>query len=410
MHDQDNEVTGGVDTHAEVHVAAAIDSLGRVLGTEAFPTTSGGYRQLLAWLTGHGRLARVGIEGTGSYGAGLARYLAGAKVEVVEVNRANRQLRRRRGKSDTTDAEAAARAALNGEASGAPKAGDGPVESIRVLRLARRSAIKARTQAANQIRDLLVNAPDQLRSQLRGCSTEGRVATCARFRPGDVSAPGEATKTALRALARRHLDLSSEIDDLDEHLARLCAEANPALLAARGVGPEVAATLLVSAGDNPQRMCSESAFAALCGASPVEASSGKVIRHRLNTGGDRQANNALWRIVMVRLTCDERTKRYAAERRAEGKSAKEIIRCLKRYVAREVFGLLTDPPPVLQGSDLRAARTKAGASLAIVATALDSRPTRISELERGIRHDADLASRYAKWLAQPTVDLTGSHP
>lgn len=398
MHDQHDHVTGGVDTHADIHVAAIIDGVGRVLGTESFPATLPGYRCLLRWMVEHGRLVRVGIEGTSSYGAGLARYLADENVEVIEVNRPNRQQRRRRGKSDPTDAEAAARAALNGEASAVPKAGDGPVESIRVLRLARRSTMKARTQAANQIRDLIVTAPEQLRSQLRDLSTDARVDTCSRYRPGDVTDPSEATKTAMRGLARRHLDLTAEIETLDDHISVLCVKANPALLGARGVGPEVAATLLVSAGDNPHRMRSEAAFAALCGASPVEASSGKIVRHRLNQGGDRQANNALWRIVMVRLTCDQRTKDYATSRRAAGKTDREIIRNLKRYVAREMFLLLTNPPRVARGADLRSARTNAGITLATAAKALATWPTRISELERGLKHDTELALRYETWL------------
>jgi len=398
MHDHDREVTGGVDTHGEVHVAAVIDATGRILGTAPFAATGAGYRRLLRWLRRHGEVARVGVEGTGSYGAGLARYLTGEGVTVVEVNRPDRQRRRRRGKSDTVDAEAAARAALNGDATAAPKTGDGPVESVRVLRLARRSAIKARTQAANQIRDLILTAPDRLRSRLRDLGTDQRVAVCSRFRTADVADPGEATKTALRTLARRHEELSAEIAVLDAHLAQLCATINPALLAAHGVGPEVAATLLVAAGDNPHRMGSEAAFAALCGASPVEASSGKVTRHRLNSGGDRQANNALWRIVLVRMSSDERTKVYVARRTLEGKSKKEIIRCLKRHVAREVFGLLTNPPAAVAGADLRATRLDAGLTLAAAAEALGTWPTRLSELERGVAHDAELSHRYQLWL------------
>jgi len=398
MHDHEVEVTGGVDTHGEVHVAAAIDATGRILGTESFPSTLSGYRALLRWLRGHGRVVRVGIEGTGAYGAGLARYMAGEGVDVVEVNRPDRQRRRRHGKSDTVDAEAAARAALNGEASGTPKSGCGRAEGIRALRVARRSALKARTQAANQIRDLIVTAPDQLRSRLRDLDTEARVTACARFRPGVVADPVEATRLALRSLARRHQQLSVEIGTLDAQISQLCATLNPALLAAHGVGAEVAATLLVTAGDNPQRMRSEAAFAALCGASPVEASSGKVTRHRLNSGGDRQANNALWRIVLVRMSTDQRTKDYVARRTMDGKSKKEIIRCLKRHVAREMFKLLTNPPALPLGADLRSARTAAGITLATAAEALSTWPTRISELERGLTHDADLALRYETWL------------
>lgn len=398
MHDEGREVTGGVDTHGEVHVAAAVDDAGRILGTASFPASLAGYRGLLRWLRRHGRVARVGVEGTGAYGAGLARYLTAEGVTVIEVDRPDRQRRRRRGKSDTVDAEGAARAALNGDATGIPKAGSGPVESVRVLRLARRSALKARTQAANQIRDLIVTAPDQLRSRLRALDTDRRVAVCVRFRTGEVADPVEATKAALRSLARRHVELTAELDSLDTQIADLCAAINPALLGAHGVGAEVAATLLVSAGDNPRRMGSEAAFAALCGASPVEASSGKVTRHRLNRGGDRQANNALWRIVLVRMATDQPTKDYVLRRTVEGKSTKEIIRCLKRHVAREVFHLLTNPPAVPVGSELRSARLDLGLTLAVVANALGTWPIRISELERGLTHDAELARRYDRWL------------
>jgi transposase len=398
MNDYNREVTGGVDSHGDVHVAAVIDATGRVLGARSFASTLAGYRALLRWLRGHGSVVKVGVEGTGAYGAGLARYLTGEGVAVVEVNRPDRQRRRRFGKTDTIDAEAAARAALNGDASGLPKSGQGPVESVRVLRLARRSAIKARTQAGNQIRDLIVTAPDQFRSRLRDLDTAARVAVCARFRVADVVDHAEATKAALRTLARRHQELTAEVEVLDVQIADLCAMISPALLAARGIGPEVAATLLVTAGDNPDRMHSEAAFAALCGASPVEASSGKIVRHRLNSGGDRQANNALWRIALVRMSSDQATKEYVTRRTSEGKSKKEIIRCLKRFIAREVFQLLTNPPAIPDGAELRTSRNEAGLTLATAASALGTCPIRISELERGLIHDAELARRYESWL------------
>ncbi len=398
MHVHDRQVTGGVDTHGEVHVCAVIDAAGRILATSSFAATPAGYRGLLRWLRRHGHVVGVGVEGTGSYGAGLARCLAGEGVTVTEINRPDRQRRRRHGKSDTVDAEAAARAALNGDAAGTPKAGGGPVESVRVLRLARRSAIKSRTQAANQIRDLTLTAPDQLRSRLGNLDTGQRVAVCSRFGTGDTTDPGEATKLALRTLARRHSGLSGEIDELDAQLAVLCAAINPALIAAHGVGPEAAATLLVTAGDNPKRMGSEAAFAALCGTSPVEASSGKVTRHRLNSGGDRQADNALWRIVLVRMPSDARTQAYVARRTLEGKSKREIIRCLKRHVAREMFRLLTSPATAPRGADLRAARIKSGLTLADAAQALSTWPTRLSEIERGLTHNAELARRCQTWL------------
>lgn len=400
MHYQPLVVTGGVDTHGDVHVAAVLDPVGRIVATESFAATTAGYRSLLGWLRRHGELDRVGVEGTGSYGAGLTRHLAAQGVVVVEVNRPDRQTRRRRGKSDTTDAIAAARAALNGDATATPKAGDGIVEAIRSLQVARRSAVKARTQAGNQIRDLVVTAPDELRAQLKGLNTAKRVAVCARFRPGDYTDRGEGLRHALRHLARRHQVLATEIAELDKALAELTAQANPALVSARGVGHEVAAALLVTAGDNPDRMLTEAGFAALCGVSPIEASSGKTIRHRLNRGGDRRANNALWRIVMIRLQHDDRTKSYVERRTAEGLSIREIIRCLKRAVAREMFRLLTNPPIVPKGTDLRTARTAADIPLRVVAAQLGTWPIRISQLERGLTHDLDLATRYETWLTQ----------
>ena len=401
MQEEGSAVTGGVDTHSDQHVAAVVDGVGRILGTRAFPASEAGYRALLSWMGSFGELSKVGVEGTGAYGAGLARYLSAKGVDVVEVDRPNRRVRRRRGKSDTTDAEAAARAALNGEASGIPKAADGPVEALRALRVARRSALKARTQASNQIRDLVVTAPEELRSCLRGMDTEQRIAACGRLRIAGATTPLEATKRALRSLARRCRDLAAEIAQLDEDIAALCAQANPALLGAFGVGPEVASALLVAAGDNPERMHSDASFAALCGASPVEASSGKIVRHRLNLGGNREANHALWRIVMVRLSHRHGpTIAYSERRRQEGKTDREITRCLKRSVAREVYRLITRPGAVPVGADLRSERTTRGIPLRAVAEAIGSWPTRISELERGLRHDTELATRYQLWLSR----------
>lgn len=335
-------VTVGVDTHKDAHVAVAKDQLGRHLGENTIPTTPRGYRDLLSWAESHGDVEAWGIEGTGSYGAGLARYLHGADQVVIEINRPDRSARRMKGKSDPIDAEAAARAVLSGEASAVPKSGDDRVEMIRALRAARSSAIKARTQAINAIKALVVSAPAELREQLRALSAIQLVRTCSRLRPGPITDPMAATKLALRSLAGRHEALAAEIKALDPELLRLTDQAAPRLVGLFGVGPDVAGTLLVTAGDNPERLRSEAAFAHLCGVSPIHASSGKTVRHRLNRGGDRKANAALYRIVLVRLRWDAKTKEYAERRTAEGKSKAEIIRCLKRYVAREVFAVLTD--------------------------------------------------------------------
>lgn len=404
MHQHGTEVVGGVDTHRSTHVAAVVDLTGRILGSASFPATSQGYRSLLGWLAGHGTVVRVGVEGTGAYGAGLARFLTGREVEVVEVNRPNRQHRRRRGKSDTADAEAAARAALNGDATAIPKAGDGRVEGLRAAKIAHRSAIKARTQAVLQIRDLVVTAPQGLRDQLEHLTSDERVEVCARYRPGNPHDPEQAVKTALRSLARRAQALSAEIDELEVMIHQLCAATNPALLGAHGVGPDTAAALMVVAGDNPERMHSEQAFAALCGASPIQASSGRTVRHRLNRGGNRQANAALWRIVLVRMATDPRTKAYVAARTRDGKTKKEIIRCLQRYVAREIFRLLTNPQPVPDGAALRQQRTAVRVSLQTAAHALNTWPIRISRLERGLDHNTDLATRYQQWLHDQPLD------
>ena len=336
-------VTGGVDTHQDLHVAAALDQLGRVLATESFPTTITGYRELLAWLRRHGQLDKVGVEGTGSYGAALARHLSENGVRVLEVARPNRQVRRRFGKTDVIDAIAAARAVLSGEATGVPKSHDGPVEALRTLKAVQRSGNKARTQALNQIHQLLVTAPENLRARLRPLSRADLLTTCADFRiKADDDSLQSMTRLALRELAQRVLHLDEQLKLVSTRLRRITAAVAPRLLATKGVGPEVASTLLMAAGDNPQRMHSEAAFAALCGSNPIPASSGKTNRHRLNRAGDRQANSALWRIVIVRLSCDQRTRDYLDKRIKEGKSKTEAIRCLKRYVAREIYNAM--PP------------------------------------------------------------------
>jgi transposase len=397
-------VIGGVDTHKAVHVAVVIDEMGAMLGTGQFETDRAGYRQLRNWMCGFGQLAKVGIEGTGSYGAGLARHLEGVGVQVIEVDRPNRRLRRRRGKSDTIDAEAAARSVLSGEATVTPKLHCGIVESIRVLRVALASARNGRARAANQIRDLIVTGPEVLRDQLGRLTTEQRVGLCARLRPGvDLSDPDQAVKAALRSLARRYQSLSLEMGELEARLDELTMRANPALRGAKGVGTDVASILLVAAGDNPERLRSEASFAALCGVSPVEASSGKTVRHRLNRAGNRQANHALWRMATVRLSCDPVTKAYAERRHSEGKSDREIVRCLKRYIAREVYLLLTDPPRVPRGAALRAARTAHGLTLAEVVEALGTSSSYVSRIERGLIHDSEFATFYERWLSNSGV-------
>jgi len=343
--DSQIEIFGGVDTHADTHTAAALNTAGAMLGCRQFPATAAGYTALRIWLTDLGCVIRVGIEGTSSYGAGLAASLRASGVTVIEVDRPDRSTRRRRGKSDPIDAEAAARAVLAGRATGTAKTRDGVVECLRVLRIARNSARDQRADCLRRLKSLLVTAPEALRAQLRGLTDTKLVTTCAALRPdrADVSNTITATKIAIRALARRHTELTNELADLDELIHPLITRANPALLDVHGVGPEVATQLLISAGDNPDRLRSEAAFAMLCGVAPLPASSGKTNRHRLNRGGDRQANNALWRIALCRMKTHRPTRDYVARRTAEGLSKPEIIRCLKRYIARDIYRLLVPP-------------------------------------------------------------------
>ncbi|MFE6977371.1 IS110 family transposase [Streptomyces sp. NPDC057682] len=331
-------VIGGVDTHTDIHQAAVIDSVGRHLVTQSFETTSAGYEQLLAWHCAQGDVIAVGMEGTGAYGAELARFLTANGITVVEVDRPDRRARRAHGKSDPIDAYAAATAVLSGRASGTPKSRNGIVEAIRALRVVRKSAVKARTQTINQIRSLMVTAPSALREKLRGLPTAVLIDTLARTRPtGDLTDPALAARMALRRLARRYQALQQEIKEADADLAPLVTRAAPSLVALPGVGIETAGQLLITAGDNPDRLRSEASFAHLCAAAPIPASSGRTNRHRINRGGDRHANSALYTIVLVRMQYDSRTRDYVARRTAEGMSTKDVMRCLKRFVAREVY-------------------------------------------------------------------------
>ena len=329
-------ITGGVDTHAGMHVAAALDPLGGLLGVREFPATAAGYGDLLSWLSGFGDLALAGVEGTGSYGAGLARYLAAARVRVVEVDRADRQDRHRAGKSDPLDAVSAARAALSGRAAGAPEGRDGAVDAIRALMAAKRSARNERTQAISQARSLIVTGPDELRARFARHSAAGLAEGIAALRPRPGDAAGYAVRIAPRELGLRVEFLDGQLERLDDLIVPLVTARAPGLLSLYGAGPDTAALLLVAAGDHPGRLRSEAAWAHLCGVAPVPASSGKVRRHRLNRGGNREASHALWRIVITRMSAHPATRAYVERRTKEGLSKKEIIRCLKRYVAREV--------------------------------------------------------------------------
>ena len=342
MTSADRFVTGGVDTHRDFHVAAALDHLGGVLATAQFPTTMAGYRSLLSWLASFGTVDAVGVEGTGSYGAALARHLAQAGVRVIEVGRPNRQVRRRHGKTDVVDAIAAGRAVLSGDASATPKSHDGPVEALRALKMVQRSARKARTQALNQLHALVLTAPEELRAKLRGRRNRDLITTCASFRVrAEDDSLNSIVRLSMRELAQRILLLEEQNRTVRDRMHRITTELAPDLVAKTGVGPDTATTLLITAGDNPDRLGHEKSFAALVGASPIPVNSGQTQgRVRLNRGGDRDANSALWRIAIVRLATDPETRDYLAKRQAEGKTKSEAIRCLKRYIAREVFNAL----------------------------------------------------------------------
>ena len=390
-------VIGGVDTHAETIHVAAIDDLGRDLGDQEFPTTPVGYREALAFLIGHGTLSMIGIEGTSSYGAGIARAARTAGIEVREVTRPDRATRRMQGKSDPIDAYAAARAVLSGRADAAPK--DEQVDAIRALHIARNSAVKARTAAMNQIHHMLITAPVPIREKYRTLKEKPLVNALAACRPATQEPTHRAVLHALKTLAQRHQFLTAQADDLHAELDALATAANPHLRSIRGVGPTTAAQLLITAGGNPERLRAEASFAALCGTAPVPASSGKTTRYRLSRGGDRAANSALHRIALNRMSSDPRTRDYVARQRASNRSTPEILRMLKRAIAREIFKSLTQGLAAPLLADLRPARQAKNITITAAAKALGTYPSKLSRTEHGTYPDYDLAHRYREWLA-----------
>jgi transposase len=345
----------GVDTHKHTHAAVAITRLGARLGELTIQVSLGGYRELETWARSLGVVRAFGIEGTGSYGAGLARFLREEGHAIHEVGRPDRRLRRQRGKTDHLDAEGAARAVLGGQATALPKSGTGEVEMIRHLKVARDTAVKARTQAMLALKAVVIGAPAALREHLEAIAGKmALVRHLAALRPGPLTTTTASAKASLRAIARRWLDLDAEIRVHDVHLGRLTERCAPEMVAAHGVGSGTAAEMLILVGDNPERIRSEAALAKLCGACPIPASSGKTNRHRLHRGGHRQANAALHRVVAVRMRTHQPTVDYARRRAAEGKSKREIIRCLKRFVAREIFGHLRRSPKAIRPEQIGA--------------------------------------------------------
>ncbi|MCK3771288.1 IS110 family transposase [Microbacterium aerolatum] len=399
-------LVAGVDTHKDTHHVAILDHVGRPVADREFRADGRGYAQIITFLRDHGDIDRVGVEGTGSYGAGLSRALNATGFTVVEVARHDRQARRRRGKSDPLDAHQAAVTVLAGTDTAVPKSGDGAVESLRILIGERRSAAKARAQVMNQIHALLITAPELVRQAFRALTGQRLVNTLARTRPGTggSSDPEVISRQTLKRLAVRHLSMQAEIDIIERQLDALVRQVNPTLLSLSGVGPVTAATLLVAAGDNPERLATRATFAALTGVAPIPASSGQRTRHRLSRGGNRHANAALHRIVLLRMRHREpRTKAYFERRRAEGLTNRDVMRCLKRHISNEIYAALLNPAtdnPA--GRELRAQRQRIGIPISILAMTLGVPYQRLRRLEIGTRADPDLEQRATLALARLT--------
>ena len=389
----------GADTHLDTIHLAALTEFGQPLADSEFRTDPEGYVQALDWACSLGRVIAAGVEGTSSYGAGLSAVLHRAGIEVLEISCPDRAARRRQGKSDPLDAYAAARAVLARTHAVVPK--DEHTAALRALLVARRSAVKARTVAINQIKAMLVTGPAELRERYRPLSTTTLLAELARTEPEAATTDPVSTAilTAASALAQRAGYLQAQQRLLTAQLDRLVTELNPALRAAHGVGPDTAAQLIVTAGVNSERLRNQAAFAALCGAAPVPASSGKITRHRLSRGGDRAANAALHRIALVRMRSDQRTRDYVKRQTVQGRSKIEILRLLKRAIAREVFTLLTRACAFDDYADLRPTRQAKNITVTAVAEHFAIGSITISRLERGQHRNHALATDYRHWLA-----------
>lgn len=389
-------IFAGADTHADTIHVAAIDGFGRELDDKEFPTTPAGYRGALAFLDSLGPIEVLGIEGTSSYGAGLAVAARTAGITVREVIRPEASVRRMQGKSDPIDAYQAARAAMSGRAKTVPK--DEDVEGLRALVNARRSASKARTAAMNQIHAQLVTAPVEVREKYRKLADKHLLDALAACRPGTCTGVVAHVLLALKMLAQRHRFLTQQIELVDDQLRDLVAGINLNLLSARGIGPVTAAQLLITAGGNPERLASEPSFAALCGTAPVPASSGKTTRYRLSRGGDRHANAALHTIATVRMSSDPRTREFVDAQRAKKRSNPEILRILKRAIAREVFKFLHNPNALAPIEDLRRMRREKNLPIRVVVEQLGTTQNHVSRIERGVAFDREFTERYRTWL------------
>ena len=406
------KVIAGIDTHADTHHVGVITETGQHLADKEFPAAGVGYQGIIDFITGFGSVLAAGVEGTGSYGAELSRVLTRKGIRVVEVMRPNRQARRLRGKSDPLDAYQAAESVLSGRAGVTPKSRDGAVESLRVLRAERATAMRARVAVMAQVKTILTTAPETIRARYRSMTSPALMAALEKTRPsGAPSEPLTSTATVLKRLAVRYRHLHQELALIDAELDAVLTLHAPMLRHIQGVGTDVASQLLVTVGDNPDRVTTEAKFAALVGVAPIPASSGKTTRHRLSRAGDRQANKAIHRVVLVRMRYDNRTRAYVARRRQEGKGTKEIMRCLKRYVAREIYNQLLHPRPAPDAAALRKARATKGLTLQEAAVALSVWPTTLSRLERGLSHDSDVHHRYETWLnSQSTAHAQTPYP
>lgn len=390
-------IVAGADTHGDTIHVAAVTITGAAVGDKEFPTTRAGYAAAIKYLTSLGHVERIGVEGTASYGAGFTRAVIAVGIEIVEVTRAVKSTRRLKGKSDPLDAYGAARTALAGHGLATPK--DDATSGLRALHIARRSAVKHRTAVINQIKAMLVSAPDSVREKYRGLTTLKLIEAIARCRPEAQTEPwAQSVLTAAKMLAQRVHFLETQAEALQAQIDAIVTQANPGLRAAYGVGADTAAQLLITAGTNPHRLHSEAAFAALCGTAPVPASSGKTHRHRLSRGGDRAANNALHRIALVRMSCHQPTKDYAQRQLTKGHNRMEILRKLKRAIAREIFKLLTRQIAVPEYNDLRPARQAKKITLTAAANHFGVWPTVISRIERGLQRDDTFSERYRNWL------------
>ncbi len=413
--EQPTTIIAGVDTHTGIHTLALLDMNGRVLSTNTFGADPDGYGHLIAMLGDPARCAGIGVEGTNSFGAALARRLQAAGFPVYEVLRPKRGVRRKDGKSDPIDAIAAARSVLAGDGTSLPKSSDGWVEALRQLNAERSQPVTAMTTPANSTGGLPAAAPEPIREKYRGLRTETRMNRLASCRPsGGLVA--HSVLTALKGAAKAWRALKEQADPLEERMRSILdtnANARP-LLDIYRAGTITAATIAIVAGDNPERIRDEAAFAKLCGACPIPASSGKTNRHRLNRGGNRQGNMALHRIAIVRLGYHQPTRDYVAKKTREGKSKLEIIRCLKRHIAREAYKALIAirnggagrQTPQERGALLRRLRTSHGITQQQIGEALAVPSSRISEIERGTRDLPELEQRATQWIHSITTPTT----